>query len=474
MKRKRKRTLSALLAVMLLFLTVLPGCDLDYMPFKVDKAYEDPVTFRVLVDQPFYDRTRVYLQDFAREFETSHTNVTIDFITELKKDQAPDIYLLSTGIATTTFDSQAPLISDVERAMRDGLFLDLSEYYNADAELTAGLNDTIMDAGVINDFRFTLPLRFDYPVVTVNPDALRGAGLNTDIFNGGINMLLNELYQLDDTQVAADLAADLGYMPHYDFFTCFPDFTDYSQHEVLLTYTDLLDFMDCYFPYYELRSEGTFSDGTPTLTNYLFNQATWLQQGNSISISSLEAAIMNAAFAKAEGVDIQMYPLTGTDGRLVAEVARFGAVGVSCKRPDLAYEFLRHFLTKECQWETDLLTHNLELGIPGFEGYSVRTTGSVSTCYQNAFGRAAALMNYDANDPADTPLNRLAAVVITEEDVPILQREIDIARYPLPEMEFEFGQTFIYALQNPGADDAKPEVIADNILMQLETYIRTE
>ena len=83
-------------------------------------------------------------------------------------------------------------------------------------------------------------------------------------------------------------------------------------------------------------------------------------------------------------------------------------------------------------------------------------------------------MNYDANDPADTPLNRLAAVVITEEDVPILQREIDIARYPLPEMEFEFGQTFIYALQNPGADDAKPEVIADNILMQLETYIRTE
>ena len=66
-------------------------------------------------------------------------------------------------------------------------------------------------------------------------------------------------------------------------------------------------------------------------------------------VGGLDFAIHNAVIAKAEGVDLGIYPLRSTDGSVTADITFYGAVTSGCKNPELAYEFLRYFLTEESQ-----------------------------------------------------------------------------------------------------------------------------
>lgn len=62
--------------------------------------------------------------------------------------------------------SALPLFSDVNQAMRIGLFKDLSALYDDDNELNkAELNQKIMDAGCVGTERYVIPLRYTMPVL---------------------------------------------------------------------------------------------------------------------------------------------------------------------------------------------------------------------------------------------------------------------------------------------------------------------
>ena len=62
--------------------------------------------------------------------------------------------------------------------MATGLFADLTTLYNQDETLQKDvLLEKVMDAGVMDDKRYILPLRYQYPIILTLEDELQAAGL---------------------------------------------------------------------------------------------------------------------------------------------------------------------------------------------------------------------------------------------------------------------------------------------------------
>ena len=223
-----KKVCMHLISLFLAMLCCFTGCDTsasDTLPYEAPK---EPVTLRVVYDSNVFPGPQgmlKYLKEMVSAFEDAHENVRIvleeyseadplavdefrtQLETEMANDEGPDLYLLSAGNTTSPYH-QTPLFEDVNQAMREELFFDIGDYYDADRELTDGLNEAVMDAGVVNGFRYTLPIRFDYPVAAVNLKAFREAGLDESIFDRGINEVLYSIAQTGNPELAA--AADLA------------------------------------------------------------------------------------------------------------------------------------------------------------------------------------------------------------------------------------------------------------------------
>lgn len=71
-------------------------------------------------------------------------------------------------------------------------------------------------------------------------------------------------------------------------------------------------------------------------------------------------------------------------GDLIADVTYFGAVGASCRHPELAYEFLRLFLSEDAQWEVNRSrsTQGFQAGLIA-AGWPVRAEGAAEYLWQN-------------------------------------------------------------------------------------------
>ena len=136
----------------------------------------------VVTEQSTWDRMNGQLYVLEKAYEEAHSNVDIkvDYLptdeqerdvylqqlrTEILQGGGPDCYLLPTDNtlildepAQYTYVDVEPLFSDVDLAMRNGLFYDITELYDADDALSKdALNTKIMDAGVVNGIRYVLP-----------------------------------------------------------------------------------------------------------------------------------------------------------------------------------------------------------------------------------------------------------------------------------------------------------------------------
>ena len=85
--------------------------------------------------------------------------------------QGPDIFILPCDDGFTYNETQ--LVENVEKGMATGLFADLTTLYNQDETLQKDvLLEKVMDAGVMDDKRYILPLRYQYPIILTLEDVL--------------------------------------------------------------------------------------------------------------------------------------------------------------------------------------------------------------------------------------------------------------------------------------------------------------
>ena len=417
-----------------LALLLLCGCDAQ--------EPEGPVELWIVTEKTDRFGMNDQAEKLTTRFEEAHEDVTIRLETiptdEEERDayleqlrtaimagEGPDVYLLP----VRPYRSAEELFPDVTQSMYNGIFCDISEYYNNDTELNAdGLVTAVMDAGTIGDARYVLPLRYDLPVAYVDEKKWAEAGISAKIVNAGF-------YELRDTVIASGDKLFAGGCVCWDVLdsfamNVFPETVDYEKQEVTLRAEDVAALLT-----QQQEISAMVGDYPPyTITyfgGYCFGSY-WADHGYSMYIGSLTDAMLNTAVAKLEEIDLEMYPVASSDGTVVADVTYFCAVGAGCEYPELAYEYLRQFLTEEAQWEeirrdTNGIQHTGYMSGLIENGWPVRAVGGTSDLWNRVKSQHTGYTCEGAKP--ESRRKRLLKVWLEDEDLPILQAEIDTARF---------------------------------------------
>lgn len=438
----------------LLFLIGMTGCEhwqgeiettsiLSYSEADTEttRPIKRDITLRVATistdDPMFYDLTN-HIKKWASVFEAEHRNVNVviesmsateRLQTELMAGRGPDVLLLPTTSTWQMLNAETNVgsvpISDVNFAMRNGIFYDISEFYDTDNELNKdGFVPAVMDAGVVDGKRFVLPLRYNILTAYVDLDRFEKTGLSTDIFEKDIIGFWDALTEYGNGPLASSA---LIRSQDYSELNLIGELIDYDNQEVLLTQNVLVEYLRSQKNFLITRGENEVSF-YPLLEEYCesgFVDSGWMNvmRPKAMFVGGLDFAICNAVIAEAESINLAMYPLRSTDGSVTADITFYGAVSGGCENLELAYEFLRYFLTEESQWEYAVDVPFWGIGMAA--GWPVLVKGSANAMYDHLREWTWKIALSDEETQSITEKEPY-----TEDDIPILNVTIDQARFP--------------------------------------------
>lgn len=426
--------------------------------------------------------------------------------TRIMSGNGPDVYLLPTGgelVSDEPFQDEnipvEPLFSDVTQAMATGIFLDLSAWYDADALMDPGaLNQQIMDAGIWNGHRYVLPLRYDVPVIYTRPDLCRDYGIREGLLQQDFLTLARGLLPCEDGETTAiglafpEELEILGYT--LDYQSGKPILSEEVTAEYLalcqtrnaVTGESLPAFFD-YWEYYARQYRvlyGTYTDemweewvGNQTwptredfclelfnlLGQYTHSEYHWCTSGIPVYTGSLSGVLETLAVSKIAQVPVEVYPLRNANGQTQASIAYWGAVGVDCAEPDLAYAFLREFFREEYQW--DILRPRVDKDVAYWEikqdpqqrrmvedSLPVRIHGSIAGLWDNL--QYQVQLAYNSTSGSSKKRARTARLMeITEEEVPGLDWQFDVVSFPVT---LDAEESLAYAMGQLNEADGTP------------------
>ena len=460
------------------------------LPFFTGCSTQDSTGKRqlwVVTEETTWDRMNGQLYELEQAYEKEHKDVDIrveylpteqqerdvylqQLRTEILQGGGPDLYLLPTDNTLTlnepitpTQVEVDPLFADVELAMRNGLFYDISRFYDKDDALgKENLNAQIMAAGVVEGKRYVLPLRYDLPVIYARQDALAAAGIDPGILEEGIDVIMDAVLSSGDPVLAGGV--------FHDSFSAFSDFVDYGTGNVLLAEKELISYMETYQKLMALLgSQEDYVLGTLDISTFIndsYDKITmWVENAEDIKIVDGEVIYENAqerirkyyplwignlqdAFdyvpaAQYDKADMSVLPMRGVGGDVVATVTYYGAVGSGCGDPELAYDFLRQFLLQESQWEENRPTKNHEkplkgqgdtsndLQYPGLieNGWAVRDENSLQPLWVVRRKQIYKKPFYMGTNDARQRMREIGLMNLEEGRLPILGIEMDQVRF---------------------------------------------
>lgn len=458
-----------ILAMLLALSLILPVCG-------AASAAQKGATLWVVTEETPSGGMLGLIQDLAARFpETASGPVEVrvdvlpteedaraDYLKDLRAQIAqgggPDVYLLPTDNALTldhpkkyTYRRVEPLFPDVDAAMAAGTFLDLKSWYDADKELPA-VQETVMAAGVLEDARYVLPLRYNIPVLFAWEDF--GDKLPEEVQTSGFGDWMEYLVKTGDKVLACAGERRPSAL--------FGDVTA----QTLPTQEDLQTYLALVQKITALIGAEFDHRAAPSLGLY--------QNGHDpypVQVATLDTALACQAMAKAEGKQLTILPLPTMAGNILATVKFYGAVGAGCKTPDLAYAFLRQFLTEDAQWEKGREDPDTGLSNGGLiaRGWPVAAKGSVAPLWEVCKKTALAEDLTPAGGTARR--EKLQKITMDDGNLPILETKIDLARFPLPDTV----NTVLGKLNDPrtgAATDADLSALAQELLSQLKAVCK--
>lgn len=377
--------------------------------------------------------------------------------TQIMAGQGPDVFLMT---------QYSPLFPDVSQSMHNELFLDISKYYDADTALN---KDTfasyVMDAGVLNDARYILPLSFNLPVLYMDTKQIESVGLDAASLGNGLTGI-TQIVEAGGREAVVSEPAIL----YYYFANLLPEIIDYDTEEVVLSKTQLVDFLSAYRTLMPQLESPDLPYAAFGMGSYISYNDFWTQKGNSAYVGTLKMLIDNLCISKAMGTELTTVPIRAQDGALCATVTNYSAVSAGCKNPELAYAFLRQFLLQENQWAS----YHVSTGVVAqpFEGnWPVLLEGAWSELQKDLMVGVNEITGHGEEAAARKRALRKAA--LTEEDFSVLNSEINRVR--LPDLNtvtcmMTISQQLNPAL-NPNAHTVDVNALADALLQTLQTQI---
>lgn len=469
-----------LLVCLIIVFFVLSGCSSTDTPAALSTTEE--VTLWVVTDETTSDGMNHLVNLRAEEFAVTYPNVTVKvdilpseeeertvYLEEIREKMeqgiGPDVFLFSTRNVLTlehpkkyTYLRVEQLIPDVEKAMYEGLFADISTYYKADSTLGKdALNKKVMDAGTIGKARYVLPLRYDMPVYYVTEE-FDTYGIDRKIFSKPFGKWMETVIDTGDQRLACGAERNS--------ISVHSDLIDYKKNTATISQEELVSYAQLSRQVQLLVKDEADHRSRPL--TYLY--AAFDQESFPVHIASLSDALDAAAIARARGQELSMYAVRTLDGDVLADVDYYGAVGASCQNVGFAYEFLRGFLTEEYQWENfrPLPASEQDSGLLA-QAWPVRYKDAVESLWEKLKYQVESVSLVPGTSNA---VDAILAVELEEADVPVLREKIDIVRFPIT-MPEEYWQMLV---SYDHAADSVPELpdvdaLADTVIAELQATL---
>lgn len=521
-------------AALLLVLCLLTGCG---------QQEEAPPTLWVVTEKTEWDEMNFQARAMGEVFQESHPGweVRLDILptdetersrylqqirTWMMAGQGPDVFLLPTSdnvavpkpviwyepwLKAGRYLDREPLFADVEQAMGNGVFADLSARYDADRDLGRDrLQQQIMDAGCFRGGRYILPLRYNFPVLYTDPARLEEYGLSMEDVEGN----LTALWDMAIASGSRDLAASVE--PYYMLvdrsFSMLPQLVDRENERITVTRDQLtalftriqalealaagedehrlsLNFGNFFNSHHEILSGGF--EGWVIEFRKIYQFPTWLPMHAGTLDEALEATTVSIASKH----PYPMIPLRGIGGELNAWVTYYGAVSASSAHVTEAYDYLRLFLTARAQYEFDtpthasILSHGMAQRLSLIEeGWPVRVRGGTNSIYDiirasSYFFREDSLEQYNSHPKTykvpptqwtNVHINKrkLISTHLEDGDIPLLRETFDHVYFGSA-LEQELSR-MIRSLNDPATGaptDADIDALAEDFIKKLEWQI---
>lgn len=500
-----KKWIALLLAVTLL--CPLIGC-----------GASQEITLWVVTEETTWDRMNGQAWAVKENYEKEHPGVKIrlDILptgeqersaylqklrTQIMQGGGPDAYLLPTEEGMVIGDGNnwrytevEPLFADVAQAMENGMFLDISGFYDGDESLgKESLNTAVMDAGVLRGSRYVLPLRYDIPVIYGDNRTLEELGFDLSALEKPLPELMQAALDTGNTFLAAGGVCEGSGI--------FGEWVDYAAGKVSLTEERLAAYMESY----QTLLAATGERGRAAridLHNYIYGAYDEFEGFTVISsdmdlnyivryplyIGSLAQLLDYVPIAQYEESGYAILPLQSDGGGTVATVTYYAAVGSGCKNPQLTYEYLRQFLLEESQWEYNRPTKmNILVGDPPSRssqdksnknqqpgliesGWPVRTVGSLNPVWEVRRRQV-----YRANLVGEhkSRMRKIGLSKLDEKWAKILEAPICQVRFPsaLDQMLEDALNTLNDPMEKYQPTDVSPRELAKALLWDMRRHV---
>lgn len=489
--RKKISCAVKLLLNICLVLILLSCCEKE-RPADVSAVSDGQISIRVLTESGFWSESNKptaakMINRVLAYYQVEYPNITIEVETlpnpgenreamlqqrrvALMAGDVPDIYLfptlsyLRTNLSETRAKGFESLFRDVAQAQTNGWFADISEYYDRDDELqTEELHQVVMNAGVVGDARYILPLGYTFE--TLVADGQRWEALDSAIKDeiSSSGNVLGALLKTGSPEWIPEL-----YWHHFPL-NDMPELCDYVEETTLLDKEYFVSCLKQLNHLYQAYKEHSNTSSSPEYLAWLgyirdsHNMASPFSADAWISHIGLEDTVDMIATAKCTGENLKIMPLKAPNGELTADITYWGAVSSSSKHKEAAYDILRIFLSHEVQHGEDLVDskgghYSMALMDSLMPGWPVRYKGFVKSYWAQNCAYITTL-----GGVVEERARELLELEMDDNDLPILEEEIAYARFP------SALDQRMYALLEPLRTGIVPDEELDKIA---ETFLR--
>lgn len=381
--------------------------------------------------------------------------------TEMMAGQGPDIFILPCDDGFTYNETQ--LVENVEKGMATGLFADLTTLYNQDETLQKDvLLEKVMDAGVMDDKRYILPLRYQYPIILTLEDELQAAGLeiselsqNSETF---LSTVLSQKKSAWHVSGANVFAANL--------INVFPSLCDYSTGEVSLDEETVVATLSQYMELLSSLDQKSIEADGGVWPNFLSAD----RPLSTLFLSDDLFFYLDIAYAQYQ--DLVAVPFAAQDGSIVANVSYYGAVSANCAAVEEAYEFLKLLLSKEVQSGGALEYNGASYDASEWgtaHGWPVR---SDITAEELRAAVPQAPLSNGMVEELRQPVEGEPAPMLSEEFfTEAYERIVEVRPYTLLDGSFSRAAMSLYDFTAYTPKTEEVENVAQDLLQQLETEV---
>lgn len=319
----------------------------------------EPVTLQIYLLAQYADPTVHYpIYEALMDYQEAHPNLNLEFISpkgvnymeereamisqlnaEILSGGGPDLFIME-GYRTTEIN----LFPDIEKAMVNGTFLDLTEAMEKQGlSREEDFYTAVLDAGQWEGRQYILPLGFSVPLMISAADVLNASSFDLQRAMHTMDSLLTELLRIHEEQPILVITSidPLGVLAQ--------PVLDYEAHQVRLDTSAVRRAL-------ELEKIFRTEDIAYDLARGLFDNTNPAQVQDEFAEGVPFAVLQDSRFCinllrqcQALGIEVSVMPIPNEEGTVTAEIGSYAMGNRNTKYPEEVADLLLYLVSEECQ-----------------------------------------------------------------------------------------------------------------------------